>query len=105
MPSICSTPPGRQRKLLKSFYGEVKVDYIPISLAGGNIDFTDPDGITGGFCPRGLFVSGDAGNVIVEPIYTTEQRTIPVAAKERLELGIAGIVASGTTATSLFAIL
>lgn len=93
--------------------GQVAYDWIALNTST-DIDFTDPDGPTGGICPRGIAATV-AGNVVatftgapggmgVTPP-TPAAATLPFAAKETKWGYYVSITSSGTTATGLFAIL
>lgn len=90
-------------------------DRIALTVSS-DIDFTDPDGPTGGVCPRGLYAAG-AGNLVLTfvgtpgglgsgtaPVSPTA-RTVPVAAAGTVYGFFTALTASGTTATGVSALI
>ena len=87
----------------------VAIDTVPITLSGGSgvdVDLTDPNGPTGGYCARGVVIGDTAGNVKFDTM-TGETRTVAVIAGQFLRQYIAKIYSSadGTTAHSVNAVL
>lgn len=81
-------------------YCPTGIDYVPITLSGGDIDLTDPAGPTGGYCARAVQIGGTGGNLVVDTLIGT-QRTVPVAANQLVELSVSKVYSSadGTSAT------
>lgn len=93
--------------------GQVAFDIIPLTV-DADIDFTDPEGPTGGFCPRAIYAAG-AGNIVltftgppggsgVAPPAPVA-RTVPFEAKETRWGYVTYLTDSGTDATGIQAIL
>ncbi len=92
---------------------EPAYDFIPLTV-DANIDFTDPEGPTGGICPRGLYAGG-AGNIVLTCVGAPgglgvtppapAARTVAFAEGETQFIFVTGITDSGTDATGIIAIL
>lgn len=85
----------------------VAVDIIPLTLTE-DVDLTDPEGPTGGYCARALLIGSTAGNVVFKAARTdAESRTIAVAANQLVEGSVQFVssTGNGTTAATVSALL
>lgn len=84
----------------------VAVDTVPLTLSGADIDLTDPEGPTDGYCARGLLVGATAGNLKFDTV-TGETRTQPVAANQFLQQAVSKVysTSNGTSAATVSAVL
>lgn len=88
-------------------------DRVPLTI-DADIDFTDPDGPTAGFCPRALYATG-AGTIVMTMVGpaggsgvappTPVARTVAFNAGETIWAFVTSITDSGTSATGVVAIL
>lgn len=86
----------------------VAVDIIPLTLSGGDIDLTDPEGPTGGYCGRALLIGSTAGNVKFKPAITDPTaRTQAVAANQQIDGGVQYVysTSNGTSAATVSVML
>lgn len=101
------TAPAYAIKLVKQAeWNPCGVGYRAITLSGGQIDLTDPEGVTGGYSARAVKIGSTAGNLVCIDLTGTET-TIPVAANETVSIGMCVIGGSGagTSATPIGVIL
>lgn len=85
-------------------FTQVGVQTIPLTL-GADVDLTDPAGQTGGYIARALLIGSTAGNVGYYGPGGTGPYVQAVAANQRLDTEISGIVNATTTAATISAML
>ncbi len=85
--------------------GLARIDVTP---SGDDVDLTDPDGLTSGYCARNLFITG-AGDVTYLAVgakgLTPESVTETCTAGQTLAVCVQKIYDSGTDATGIIAVI
>ena len=86
----------------------VPIKQIVLDLSGNDIDLTDPDGPTGGYCAAALLIGDTAGAVKFKSAITgAEATTQDVDAFQLLQGGVQYVysTANGTTADTVTVLL
>lgn len=80
-------------------------DWVPLTLSGADLDLSDPDGPTGGFCARSLYVT--VGGVVKFDTLRGTGRNPTVGDKSYVPAIVKKVyaTANGTTATGVWAII
>lgn len=84
------------------------LDRIDVTPDGADVDLTDPEGPTAGWCARNLFITG-AGDVkylaVGAPGQTPVARTETCTAGQTLNVMVQKVYDTGTDATDIIAVL